>query len=35
MSQWSQNTVNFAYILYLTLRAQRTNPAQIETLADA
>ena len=28
----SQNTVNFAYILYLTLRAQQTNPAQIETL---
>ena len=28
----SQNTVNFAYILYLTLRAQHTNPALIETL---
>ena len=28
----SQNTVNFSYILYLTLRAQRTNPAHIETL---
>ena len=28
----SQNTVNFAYILYLTLRAQYTNPVQIETL---
>ena len=28
----SQNTVNFAYILYLTLRAQGTNPDQIETL---
>ena len=28
----SQNTVNFAYILYLTLRAQHTNPVQIETL---
>ena len=28
----SQNTVNFAYILYLTLRAQRVNPAHIETL---
>ena len=28
----SQNTVNFAYILYLTLRAQRKNPAHIETL---
>ena len=28
----SQNTVNFAYILYLTLRARHTNPAQIETL---
>jgi hypothetical protein len=28
----SKNTVNFAYILYLTLRAQRTDPAQIETL---
>ena len=28
----SQNTVNFAYILYLTLRARRANPAQIETL---
>ena len=28
----SQNTVNFAYILYLTLRAQQVNPAQIETL---
>ena len=28
----AQNTVNFAYILYLTLRAQRTDPARIETL---
>lgn len=28
----SQNTVNFAYILYLTLRARRTNPAHIEKL---
>ena len=28
----SQNTVNFAYILYLTLRARTTNPALIETL---
>lgn len=28
----SQNTVNFAYILYLTLRAQKANPAEIETL---
>ena len=28
----SQNTVNFAYILYLTLRAQHTSPAHIETL---
>lgn len=28
----SKNTVNFAYILYLTLRAQRVRPAQIETL---
>ena len=28
----SQNTVNFAYILYLTLRVQQVNPAQIETL---
>ena len=28
----SQNTVNFAYILYLTLRAQHTSPAIIETL---
>ena len=28
----SQNTVNFAYILYLTLRAQHMNPVQIETL---
>ena len=28
----SQNTVNFAYILYLTLRARHTNPVQIETL---
>ena len=28
----SQNTVNFAYILYLTLRAKRRNPVQIETL---
>ena len=28
----SQNTVNFAYILYLTLRARRTNPVHIETL---
>ena len=28
----SQNTVNFAYILNLTLRARRTNPAHIETL---
>ena len=28
----SQNTVNFAYILYLTLRAQHINPTHIETL---
>ena len=28
----SQNTINFAYILYLTLRARHTDPAQIETL---
>ena len=28
----SQNAVNFAYILYLTLRSQGTKPAQIETL---
>lgn len=28
----SQNTVNFAYILYLTLRARGTPPALIETL---
>lgn len=28
----SQNTVNFAYILYLTLRAQGISPDQIETL---
>ena len=28
----SQNTVNFAYILYLTLRARHTNPPLIETL---
>ena len=28
----SQNTVNFAYILYLTLRARHTSPAHIETL---
>ncbi len=28
----SQNTVNFAYILYLTLRARHTNSVQIETL---
>ena len=28
----SQNTVNFAYIVYLTLRAQHANPALIETL---
>ena len=28
----SQNTVNFAYILYLTLRARHTNPAHIEKL---
>ena len=28
----SQNTVYFAYILYLTLRAQHTDPAQIEKL---
>ena len=28
----SQNTVNFAYILYLTLRTQDTNAAAIETL---
>ena len=28
----SQNTVNFSYILYLTLRAQQTSPALIETL---
>lgn len=28
----SQNAVNFAYILYLTLRSQGTSPYQIETL---
>lgn len=28
----SQNTLNFAYLLYLTLRAQGTNAAEIETL---
>jgi uncharacterized protein with ParB-like and HNH nuclease domain len=28
----SQNTVNFAYILYLTLRAQGTKPSEIEML---
>ncbi len=28
----SQNTVNFAYILYLTLRARHTKPVQIEML---
>jgi hypothetical protein len=28
----SQNTLNFAYILYLTLRAQGVAPEQIETL---
>ena len=28
----SQNTINFAYILYLTLREQNTKPALIETL---
>ena len=28
----SQNTINFAYILYLTLREQHMAPAQIETL---
>ena len=28
----SQNTVNFAYILYLALRAQKANPAEIEKL---
>ena len=28
----SKNTVNFAYILYLTLRAQNINAAEIETL---
>ena len=28
----SQNTLNFAYILYLTLRAQGTDAAEIETL---
>ena len=28
----SQNTLNFAYILYLTLRAQGMNAAEIETL---
>ena len=28
----SQNTVNFAYILYLVLRSRRENPALIETL---
>lgn len=27
----SQNALNFAYILYLTLRAQRKSPADIET----
>jgi len=28
----SQNALNFAYILYLTLRKQKKNPATIETL---
>ena len=28
----SQNTINFAYILYLTLREQHTAPDLIETL---
>ena len=28
----SKNTVNFAYILYLTLRGRHENPARIETL---
>ena len=28
----SQNTVNFAYILYLTLRAKKVNPAEIHML---
>ena len=28
----SKNTVNFAYILYLTLRGRQENPARIETL---
>lgn len=28
----SQNTVNFAYVLYLTLRAQGVHPASIESL---
>lgn len=28
----SQNAINFAYILYLTLRAQRVPPAKIESL---
>lgn len=28
----SQNAINFAYILYLTLRSQRMNPARIESL---
>ena len=28
----SQNTVNFAYIVYLTMRARNANPALIETL---
>ena len=28
----SQNTVNFAYLLYLTLRAQKADPGQIESL---
>lgn len=28
----SQNTVNFAYLLYLTLRAQKVDPGQTESL---
>ena len=28
----SQNTMNFSYVLYLTMRARKADPAQIETL---
>ena len=31
----SQNAVNFAYILYLTLRNQDENPAVIESLVES